>query len=181
ATQVMHGNVTIRNTTGIGLNPNVLGKPTGRFFAAEDFDNVDIEKNDLQDTRGIHLLQYVGNHSATQTIKVLDNKAENIDGGTSDGNGGYLAYNVRKRKTDGLIEQGFTYAQFVQLDKVQSLAGIEIAGNFIVNQAGRGRVEDNISVYKSSGTATSPILIHDNYVQGAYTIKPSQTNNSDVT
>src|SRR4051812_47406794 len=51
ATQVMHSNVTIRNTIGIGLNPNVLGKPTGRFFAAEDFDNVDIEKNDLQGTR----------------------------------------------------------------------------------------------------------------------------------
>jgi parallel beta-helix repeat protein len=53
------------------------------------------------------------------------------------------------------------------------MAGVEIAWNQIVNQPGQSRVEDNISVFQSSGTASSPMLIHDNYIDGAYAADPA--------
>jgi hypothetical protein len=71
--------------------------------------------------------------------------------------------------------------QFLQFDKVYAVAGIDIGWNKVINQPGNSRVEDNINIYKSSGTSGSPILIHDNYIQGAYTIKPWQADTSDST
>src|SRR3954452_15676696 len=71
--------------------------------------------------------------------------------------------------------------QFLQFDKVSNVPGIDIGWNEVVNEAGKSRVEDNISIYKSSGSAASPMSIHDNYIQGAYTIKPAQADYSDGT
>jgi len=178
---VDHTDVTIRNTLGTALNPNKLGLPPGHFFTAEAANNILIENNDLESTRGIHLLGYGGNLTATQVIKIRDNYAHNIDGRLSDGKGGWLDYNIRIRKSDNVKEFGWVPAQFVQLDKVINVPGTEISGNMIINDRGNSRVEDNISIYKSSGPPTSPILVHDNFIQGAYTIKPAQGNTADAT
>ena len=51
----------------------------------------------------------------------------------------------------------------------------------MINEPGKSRVEDNINIYLSSGTAAIPILIHDNYIQGAYTINPAQGSYSNKT
>src|SRR5688572_20489544 len=47
ATSALHSDVTVRNVTGIGLNPNVNGRSPGRFFTTHDFDNVVLENNTL--------------------------------------------------------------------------------------------------------------------------------------
>jgi hypothetical protein len=70
--------------------------------------------------------------------------------------------------------------QFAQLDHVQHVGGVEIAWNQVINDPGDSRVEDNISIYLSSGTPASPISIHDNYIAGAYTIHPAQPDTSDA-
>jgi parallel beta-helix repeat protein len=56
-----------------------------------------------------------------------------------------------------------------------------VAWNEVVNDPGASRVEDNINIYLSSGTPDSPLRIHDNYIQGAYTIQPWQDSYSDGT
>jgi hypothetical protein len=157
-TGVDHTNITVRNTKGISTNPNYFDQCKGRFFRAESFDNVVIENNDLEGTAGIYLLRYAGDFAPQHTVKILRNQAHNIDGRKSNGNGGW-------RDTNELV-------QFVQLDKVRRLGGIEIAWNQVINDPGDSAVEDNINIYKSSGTPSSPILIHDNYVQGAYPSYP---------
>jgi hypothetical protein len=92
----------------------------------------------------------------------------------SDGAGGYLDFNERTRRSDGYSEKGYKIRQFLQLDKVQGVPGIEIAWNQVVNEPGRSRVEDNINIYLSSGTSSNPIRIHHNYIRGAYTVRPWQ-------
>jgi hypothetical protein len=181
ASAVNHTNLTVRNSTGYGLNPNRYGAAPGRFIDLENFDNVVIQNNSLQNTAGIYLLNYSGDHSSSDTIKVTGNSALNIDGRKSDGNGGWLDFNTRTRKSDGYTEDGMEMVQFLQFDKVYAVAGIDIGWNKVINQPGNSRVEDNINIYKSSGTSGSPILIHDNYIQGAYTIKPWQADTSDST
>lgn len=84
---------------------------------------------------------------------------QNIDGRISDGQGGYLAQDY--------------FAQFVQLNNVKACPDVEIAWNEIINEPGNSRVADNINIYLSSGTPNRPILIHDNFVRGAYPMDPA--------
>jgi hypothetical protein len=150
--------ITIRNTRGFGLNPNVVGRCAGRFVDIERFANVTIQNCSLESTAGIYLLDYEGDRTDKQTVRIIRNTARNIDGRHSDGKGGY---------TDGV-----SLVQFAQLDKVRHLAGGEIAWNQVINEPDKSRVEDNISVYMSSGTAKSPLRIHDNFIRGGYATHP---------
>jgi hypothetical protein len=120
---VVGANITVRNSSGIGVNPNVSGASPGRFVNAEGAKNLVIDNNYLESTAGIHVLGYDGNHTAAQTIKVTNNRAKNIDGRRSNGAGGWMDFNVRKNAATGALETGFTYAQFLQLDKVQFVPG----------------------------------------------------------
>jgi len=157
--------LTIRNCTGTALNPNVSQKIPGRFLTTFNPNNLDIENNTLNGTSGMVVVNYGGNGGSNQTIKILRNLGNNIDGRFSDGNGGF--------SSDPQQGVGWDYAEFVQLNQVQNVAGIEIAWNQIINSPGQSRVEDNISILQTSGTQQSPLLIHDNYIQGAYPAHPT--------
>ena len=180
ATAVDHVKLTVKNCWGYGTVPGTAGLSNGRFLAADMFDNIDVEQNHIENTRGIHLLNYAGNRTSSQTIKINHNWAHDIDGRRSDGHGGHLTFNIRVSRKDGHTEQGWDDAQFIQLDKVRRVPGIEIGNNQVINDPGRSRVEDNINIYLSSGTAASPIRIHDNFIRGAYTIKPWQGTHTDA-
>ena len=91
-------------------------------------------------------------------MKVLRNVALNIDGRQSDGKGGWAA----------VASNPDQYKQFFQINGVQRLTGAEVAWNQIINQIGQSRVEENINIHATTGTAASPFLVHDNYIQGAY-------------
>jgi hypothetical protein len=155
-------NLTVRGTVAYGLNPNVLGQAPGRFVSLQHFDNVDLEHNTLQGTAGIYLGYYQGDYTASDTIKVIANAALNIDGRHSDGNGGFLSG-----------PDDYDDVQFCQIAYTYGLGGVEIAWNEVINAPGQSRVEDNISIYRSSGTALSPIDIHDNFIYGAYPADPA--------
>jgi hypothetical protein len=180
-TAVGNTRLTVRNCYGYGLNPNVAGKAPGRFLRAEYFRSIKVENNYLEGTGGIYLLNYRGDTAAGDTVKVLNNRAHNIDGRKSDGHGGWLDYNIRTRLNNGKAEEGFEIRQFLQLDKVRGVPGMEVAWNEVVNDPGASRVEDNINIYLSGGTPDSPLRIHDNYIRGGYTIRPWQDSYRDGT
>lgn len=163
-TAVPHAQITVRNTHGVGMNPNAAGLSPGRFLSAESFDSIIVENNELDGTAGIYLLRYSGDFASNHTIKIVGNRVRNIDGRRSNGAGGY------SKQT--------TPAQFVQLDQVRRLAAIDIAWNEVSNEPGESGVEDVISIYKSSGTADSPIRIHDNFIHGAYPADPASKDYS---
>ena len=178
ATGVSGVNLTVENTNGYGLNPNVAGDSPGRFLDAYDFASIVVEHDYLQSTAGIELDTHKG---SSGTVKILDNKALNIDGRISNGAGGWLNYNDRENLSTGAWDSGYNVVEFVQLGNVHAVPGIEIGWNQVINQPGNSRVEDNINIFDSSGTSSSPILIHDNYIQGAYTINPAQSSYSKGT
>jgi hypothetical protein len=161
-TQGYSANVTVKNTNGYALNPNVTTMHAGRFLNAEGFVNVDVENCYMEGTSGIYLYDYRGNHTASNTVKILKNSAKNIDGRYSDGKGGYTT--------------SADYVQFFQINGVANLTGAEIGWNQVINEPGKSAVEDNISIYATSGTSASPFLIHDNYIQGAYPANPTDPN-----
>ena len=140
--------LTVVNCRGYGLPPSADNTRPGRFLEVNSAQSVLIEHNYFEQTSGITIYQWGGNGTARQTLTVRYNSAKNID---------------------GRYRNGGTYpAQFLQANGVHNLAGCEIAWNQIINEPNKSLVEDNISLYNSSGTPRSPVLLHDNYIQGAY-------------
>lgn len=158
-TSIDHTKVTVQNCNGYGLNPGAVGQPPGRFFFAEVFDRATIEHNYLNNTAGIRLATYAGN-GTTDTVKIRYNRSANIDGRWSNGAG------YSTGSTD------FDRVSFVQFVSNVSIPGVEISWNEDINQPSVSRVEDNINIFETSGTSGSHILIHDNYIQGAYAALP---------
>ncbi|WP_235336350.1 glycosyl hydrolase [Pontibacter korlensis] len=143
-------NITVRNTEGYGLRPTPYTdymKPR-RFLAVDVFSNVVVEHCYMEETAGIYLgVEYTGNGSPEQTIKIRYNKALNIN---------------------GQVYSGKDRVQFVQFNYRGEVPHAEIAWNEVINQPGVSAVEDNINIYNSRGTPQSPIRIHNNYIQGAF-------------
>ena len=153
--------VTVRNNFGYGITPFLANRHAGRFLEVDGFASVTVENNYLQGTAGILLTDYEGDHSASQTVKVIGNVVRNIDGRIRDGAGGF---------TNDLNPDD--YAQFVQIANSVDLRNAEIAWNEVVNNPWESQVEDVVSIYATTATADSPLLIHDNYIQGGYSANP---------
>jgi hypothetical protein len=165
ATSVTGADITVTNTSGWALNPGVRGQSPGRFLDAQSFVNVDIEHDTMVGTGGIELQQYQGDGSTSQTVRVLYNDALNIDGRHSTGPHSFAT-------APGSAD----YVQFCQLNACAGMSGVQIAWNRVINIPGMSCVEDNISIFQSSGTANSPVLIHDNLIDGAYPAQPTSPN-----
>jgi hypothetical protein len=159
STRVVGANVTVRHSKGRALHPGGSGRIPGRFLTADEPANLVVTNSELQGTSGIYVIGWRRDPAAGGTVRIVGNRARNIDGRKTDAAGGWS-------RTD------FALVQFVQLNKVAGVPGMEIAWNEVVNQPYASRVEDNINIHLSSGTPSSPLRIHDNYIQGGYPSRP---------
>lgn len=158
----VRADLTIRNTRGVALSPNRPDgekRHPGRFLLMEEFKNVLVENNEMIGTSGMYFRKYLGDANRGQTIRVLRNRARNIDGRYSSG-------------PDGFSPTGYDFVQFVQFNDVKDIAKAEIAWNEVINEPGKSRVEEIVNMFSSRGTVSSRIAIHDNYFQGAYPTRP---------
>lgn len=153
--------LTVRNCLGRGLNPNIANRQKGHFINIGNFSKVIIENNTIVSFgHGIRALNYgPATEWSGQTVRILYNRFQNVDGRLSDGQGGYLA----------TLEGSGSNA--IGLNTLRR-AKVKIAWNQVINQPFYSSVEDLISTYKSSGTSADPIAIHDNYLQGGYAPDP---------
>ncbi len=164
-TSVVGSNLTIRNSLGVAVHAAAKGQPNGIFLETASPARLDVENNYIENAQGGVIVHgYAGNRDGEQTIVIRANRARNLNGMLSDGNGGYLPAEGSNRSP----------ARFIQFDSVQSVPGIDVGWNEVINYPGRSLVEDNIDVYRSSGTPNRPLEIHDTYIQGAYPYKPTQ-------
>jgi hypothetical protein len=159
---VYGSNLTVKNVIGIGVNPNVPGQANGLFVDAQNPVLLDVEHCYFENVRfGVYVRGYSGNRNGAETVIILNNRGRNILGLESNGNNGYLPG-----------ETNWQWAHAFQLGNMASVPGIQIAWNEIVNYPYQSLVNENINMFDSGGTASSPALIHDNYIQGAYPYNP---------
>jgi Bacterial Ig-like domain (group 2) len=158
-TNVQGSNLTVRNSLGLALNAGIKGQPNGNFVEVSSPARLDVENNYVENARGGVIVHgYGGSRNGEQTIVIRANRARNLTGLLSDGNGHYLP-------GEG---SSLSPAHFIQFDSVQSVPRIEVGWNEVVNYPGQSLVDDNIDLYRSSGTPNEPLEIHDTYIQGAY-------------
>ncbi len=162
-TAYVKARLTVRNTRGVALNP---GRPLaeyrypGRFLLAEEFRSLTVMNNEMVGTSGMYFRKHLGDGARGETIRIIGNRARNIDGRYSTGPTTFSSGS--KTRT----------VQFVQFNDVRDVRGAEIAWNEVINEPGKSRPEESVNMYLSSGTPASPIMIHDNYIQGAYPADP---------
>ena len=167
--------VTIRNNRARALYPGGDGRSVGRFVIVQFVQSLIIEHNYFENTGGIYVLGPQPTPSAT--ILVRYNSAKNINGYVTDGAGSYRCPGGVFSDPNSVCDNSFgagghVPAQFLQTDKVQNVSGMEVSWNQILNEPYESLVEDVFSFGNSSGNAASPILVHDNFVKGAYAIHP---------
>ena len=151
-------NITVRHTNGYGLTPTPWRdfKQTRNFLAADEFKNIIVENCYLEGVAGINIGgRYQGNGTPSETIKIRYNKVKNID---------------------GRVYNGSAIVQFVGFHFKGGVSHAEVAWNQIINEANNSLVEDNINIHNARGTASSPIKIHNNYIQGAYPMPATSTS-----
>jgi Chitobiase/beta-hexosaminidase C-terminal domain/Right handed beta helix region/Bacterial Ig-like domain (group 2) len=164
-TTIADTDLTVRNSLGVALNSSVKGQPNGVFLEVSSPTKLDVENNYIESVQGGVIVHgYSGNRDGEQTIVIRSNRARNLNGLLSDGHGGYLPGEGANRSA----------ARFIQFDSVQSVPGIDVGWNEVINYPGRSLVEDNIDVFRSGGTPNRPLEIHDTYIQGAYPYRAAQ-------
>jgi hypothetical protein len=155
-TNVDNANVTVRNCHGYGLDPDVAGQMRGYFFRSTKIASLTAEHNYIEGTS--FGFNNWGNMQSSAAIGIRYNKVYNLDGVPSDGKGGRILTGLQFGQDNG--------NHFVILDSMQGLANAEIAWNEIKIDPYTASLGDIINIYRSSGTASSPIQIHDNYMFG---------------
>src|SRR5215211_3758946 len=151
ASGVGNTDITIRHSYFYGENPDVPGESTEYAVNVIGPQNLVVEHSHFEQTTGVKVYDMFAPRSGGITVRY--NTAHNIDARTSNGSGGY----------DG----GYALRQFFQTDHAVGVP-VEVAWNQIINDPGNSAVEDNINLYLSRGTPSSPINIHDNYIDGAF-------------
>jgi hypothetical protein len=162
---VAAANVTVRNSVAVAVSATAKGQPNGVFLDANAPARLDVENNYMENVRdGVVVSGYKGSRSDKETLVIRGNRARNLNGMLSDGAGGYLAGEGNNR----------ALSRFIELDNVQSVPGVDVGWNEVINYPTHSLVSDVISVYRSSGTTNAPLEVHDTYIQGAYSYKPAQ-------
>ncbi len=152
--------VVIRDCHAIGERPEVAGRAPGRFVDAESPTRMIIENNEVDGTSGIDI--HGAADAAVPRIAIRRNRVRDLDGRAGDGKGGWV-----------LIQEEPT-AHFVNLNGVDRAAGAEIAWNEVLNAPRTSQVSHVINIWGSGGSADQPLLIHDNYIHGAYPLDPAR-------
>ena len=158
-------NVTVSNTTGTALDPQVRGRLRGSFVVANNVSSLVVSNTSMYGVSfGVKVLS-----SRVSTLKIVNNFAQNMEDRESDGSGRLL--NTRP-----------DLGHFVIFNDVSAPNGAEIGWNQVVDTIGSSSTEDVINIYKSQGSNSSPIEAHDNYMEGfSSTTTPSYSGSGLIT
>jgi hypothetical protein len=145
------GDVTIDNVTGTAIDPGVAAQAKGKFIDAEVMSRLSVTHCTMHKVSfGVYIVS-----STLTSLTIKDNVADNLDDRNSDGNGGYL---INQR----------TLGHFIQFNGVSLPNGGEIGWNKVINTDEAASTEDILSFYESHASADKMVLVHDNYLEGAF-------------
>ena len=143
-------NVTVRNVTGTGLDPQVAGQQRGAFIAAYTVQSLTVQNNTVS---GVSFGIKIGRSPALTSLSIMNNVGSQLEDRASDGAGGLTTARPQ-------------LGHFIGLYNVTAPNGGEIGWNQLVQTIGQSSMEDAINIYNSQGASGTPLLVHDNYLEG---------------
>lgn len=125
-----------------------------------------IQNNTLENVNGILINGTNSFHSEYDEITISQNLFFNTDGRVSNGIEDNF-YNDSDVKVN--CNGYFPISHSIQIFNVRGHKNLNISWNEFYNEPDKSQPGDVINIYESSGkSATEPIKIHNNYVQGSY-------------
>lgn len=162
--------LTIQNTVGLGLNPNVLGQTLARFVQATNPARLVVEHCYWENVLyGVRVQGYSGNSDGNQTIIIRYNRGRNAIGLDSDGRGDYSVIVSTDSQGSNNLRK---FSHMIQIEGVHSVPGMDISWNELFDEPYKSNVDDVLSFYQSSGTSASHLRVHDNFLHGDYPYDP---------
>lgn len=141
--------VTVENVTGTALDPGRAGLQRGAFVTAQNIAALRVTLCSMTGVSyGIRVIS-----STLTALSLTRNTARELEDRASDGQGGLEAARP-------------SLGHFIFLYNTSAPAGADIGWNELVDTIGGSSTEDVINVYKSQGSPTAPIRVHDNYMEG---------------
>jgi hypothetical protein len=147
-----HGNATVTYNNIFGITPSG-SENKGRAIYCYQPESVIAEHNTIENTGGGVFLDQFDPSRPPKKVLIRYNSLKNMD----------------KRKADqNDLSNGQSHMAGIMLSDQRGLGGAEIAWNQIINEPGKSWTEDCINMFNSGGTSSSHLVIHDNYIFGAY-------------
>lgn len=149
--------LSIKEMTEITIENLRIGPCGGHGIDVFASRNIVIRNVTIEQTRGSGILVLNSRNVAIER-NAIDDAISSV---SVQGSQGVVVRCNRLRNPRGPIPRG----QFVQFGQVYGTGNV-ISCNVGVNEPGKGQPEDAISIYKSSGTVQSPILVERNTIVG---------------
>jgi hypothetical protein len=154
--------ITVINTTGEALNPNIRFQQKGIFLHLYTPANVLMQNCSVTGARlGVFIKGYAGNFTHNQTFIISENTFTDIDARPSDGKGSY--------ETTGQYN-----GQAIHIGNAPGVPAMEFAWNQVINEPRNSTTGAEIEFNESGGTASSHAAVHDNYIQGSFPDYPGR-------
>jgi len=147
--------LTFVNCVGFNRNPNVFGQSRGRFLNCGGSTGMDLSVTNCTVNGTVYC-----NTGTFDSVNFLYNKANNISGLQSDGAGSY-----RIQSTYNDFNE---FRQMIQFNNSTINSGCNVKWNQLTNLPDESCPGDGVNVSSSSGTASFPITIEDNYLEGSW-------------
>ena len=142
-------NVIVENVTGTAVDPGIAGLGRGKFINAYFFNSLTVQNCSMY---GVSFGVYAAGASPS-TLSITNNLGSHLEDRVSDGLGGLLSTRI------GM-------GHFIILNHVNAPNGAEIGWNQLAQTMWEDSTADVINIYESQGAPGSPILVHDNYIEG---------------
>ena len=161
-------NLTVRMCSGVGLDPMVNGSIRGCFLASQLLGSLIAENNYIEGVSTAFRLWNSRMWTPEGSLRIRFNRAKNLDGLASDGNGGRIFTGLQRPGSDN-------GNSFVSSGPMAIVNGFEIAWNYVQSDPATSSIGDVIDLWHVHGTASLPIRIHDNFIIGGYPPVPTGT------
>ena len=149
-----HLNLTVRNCNGYGVKAS---GEQGRFINLANPGRVLVHNNYFENVAkgvSIYIDPTYARTNRVDSVRVFGNIGRNMNDNSQE------------------------FGTFVQFNRVLHITDAIIGYNQFINEPGKNMSSDNINLFNSSGTASAPIQIVGNFLQGAY---PKNPTDSDYT
>jgi hypothetical protein len=144
-------NITVRDVSAWGSHPGVDNAPRGHALTTGNATNVDVQYFSQESAGGIFLENWLGDHSAGQSVKLRNIRSRNVigsDGTGNDGAGGYRS----------VIQLKDIHTKGMRIEWIESY-----------NEANKSRIEDTINLFRSGGYDANNLLVGRGfYLHGSY-------------
>lgn len=168
--------VKLRNSRFWRLHPGGPDRLHGNSLHLESFRHADVQNCYFENQFSCYFTEKDNRGAAGDTLTYSHNFIRNVMNQRTDANGGYKTGATDFERGQAIqiskCSEGLLSSDGSPKTTTTGIPGGRVCWNYVHNEPGYSRVEDNISCFKLKGAAGNLFQIDDNLIDGAHTYVP---------